>query len=154
MATLVRLLSCSLAGVLMLVLAGAALAKCGGPDLLGGNLGESVRLYLDELERSEELTSRARAVQRCVKDKEQVIAEVCAGRMTLKQAVARFRVVQERLCRGREDGRGSFPAPLDDETLARNVICWVAVQLRKEPTKAARVLGGLRKELGQLAKGA
>ena len=65
--------------------------------------------------------------------KQQVVADVIAGRLTLHEAAARFRAAS---------GDAG-----DGETLCRSVIGWVHLALRDHPERADRVAGRLEREL-------
>lgn len=65
--------------------------------------------------------------------KQQAVADVIAGRLTLHEAAARFQAA---------DGETA-----DGETLCRAVIGWVHLAFRDQPERADRVAGRLEREL-------
>jgi hypothetical protein len=79
--------------------------------------------------------------------KTEAVAEVIAGRMTLREATARFRELNTLMDDGNDDAIGPYLVVSEEEPLWRNVLLWVRAELyqRRHPG-AAGVLGRLHAE--------
>jgi hypothetical protein len=118
---------------------------CGGPDLLEGGLSGLVRELNDEAQRSEALGRRDRQVVAALEEKEGIVRELAEGRLTLREALERFRLLREGLDDGLDEVVGRHPAPRDDEGLYRTLRSWVDSALHHSPRRE-KVLARLEGE--------
>jgi hypothetical protein len=144
-----RVLLLAVPGTFLAVGAGAAVARLGGPDPFGRDLPGAWQLYVQESQRREALSNHERALAESLEVKRQAVAELIAGRLTLAQAVARFRAAQAAKAGEGGGASGTYPG-LSDEVLTQNVLSWVAAQLCDQPAKAAAVEARLRAEQEQM----
>jgi hypothetical protein len=117
------------------------------PWLDGGAQRQRLR---QEQVRSDALKKRYEAVLRCVEGKAEVTAEVVAGRLSLVEAIDRFRRLQALQDDGQDEllGTPSHLAVNDDE-IAQNILRWVFSALCEEPSRRAAVMTRLEKELAE-----
>jgi hypothetical protein len=84
----------------------------------------------------------------CAEAKSKVIAHLVAGRMSLAEAVEKFRLLNHELeCVRPQSCR--FPLPRTDEQNAQNVLNWVSAELSRAPQRTA-VLHRLEEERDRL----
>ncbi|HJZ60370.1 MAG TPA: hypothetical protein VKE74_35830 [Gemmataceae bacterium] len=76
-----------------------------------------------------------RALLNGLDEKQQAVAGVIAGRLTLLEAAARFRAA------------GGGPVEADGEAVCRSVIGWVHLALSERPERAEEVSARLESEL-------
>jgi hypothetical protein len=148
----VRLLLLLTAGVLAagLVLK-VVLPLCGGPDLMGGGLTGLAQDLAHEAGRGEALGRRDREVMQGLREKHALVQELIDGRLTLAEALERFRALREHLDDGLDEVVGPHPAPRDEEGLYRTVMNWVGATLHESPRRQ-EVLARLEAEW-QLSRG-
>jgi hypothetical protein len=98
--------------------------------------------------REDALDQRLTATREVLRDKTQVIKELIAGRLTLRQAAERFEELNARLAGGGdEDLIAPFQVASGEEALWRNALLWVENGLRhRRDQAAAEVLARLRAE--------
>jgi hypothetical protein len=103
----------------------------------------------DELEAGRPQGDEYRRALARLETKQQIIADLIEGRLTLLEATARFRAVQ----RGSGGGSGALCRLLanagseDGEHLMRAVIGWVCLALSDRPERAEALSGELEREL-------
>ncbi len=121
-----------------------AVALC---RLGAGDLATLVR----EANRGEAMTRRLATTRRVSEGKHHVVAELIAGRITLREAAERFRELNALA----DDGNDDLIAPFrvvsgEEEALCRNVYFWTEAKLRhrREPG-AAEILARLKTEYRQ-----
>ncbi len=113
------------------------------------------RHLLFEMRRAEELDVRGAMIARSVSVKRDVIDQLLAGRMDLRQAIAQFHMANELV---ENADRGLIPThwiPTDPEGVGRQVFFWVrnaAASLPRE--KARRRLAELEREYRTVFHGA
>jgi hypothetical protein len=134
MRALPRLFLCAVACLALLVGFGWAFACCQGAALADWNLTAAGGSLLAEQRREAQLKERDAVSLRCVKGKKDVTAALVADRLTLREAVARFRLLDED---ARAD-RGDPPIPTaGDEAVLQNVMKWAIVAAAGQPDEAA-----------------
>lgn len=136
------------------LLAALAGACCAHPEVVREwalafwNLPAQQSLLEQERQRERELTVRYSESERRVAVKEQVTAELIAGRRTVPEAVARFRSVLESTPVALALLRRHSPGLSEEECIGRNVIHYAAVELADAPAEErAAVLHRLEQEL-------
>jgi hypothetical protein len=102
-------------------------------------------------QRGEELEQRTRAVIGRLERKEKIVKALLAGRLTLLQAAARFRALNEGPpAFGWDQFRDAMPGGSDDERHCHEVIEFAYhVVSHDDPHRAAELREGLRAELRQ-----
>ncbi len=145
------LLRLSVGGVVLGV--AVALVGCfvvpwlGGPTLFGADFRALLGEMEGERQRQEALRLRERATIRCLRGKHEVTQELIEGRLSLAEAVRRFRRLQGLIDDGHDDVLGAYlGVEADNESIGRNVLLWVKVALGKRP-QGAEVMRRLEKEL-------
>ena len=142
---LVRMLLCGLVGGSTVLAGGALLHRLGGTFLFAGALASGWRCCSEAL-RSEAMSVRCRAVQRSMAAKREVVLAVAEDRLTLQQAMARFRQL-----RSLDDGQDEVLGPYraggdDDEAVFGNLLEWTRTVLRGRPALSARVVSRLQEQ--------
>lgn len=133
--SLPRLFLCALTGAALFFAVSSGLApRPGHPDTV-----TALRGVMEEFPRGEVLEACGEDCARRYRRKQGVVNELIAGRLTLREAVARFRELNAAV---------PFRAVTGEEDLWRNVYFWVKMDLRGEPGSAA-VLPRLRAEYRQ-----
>jgi hypothetical protein len=119
---------------------------------LGLDFGELAALQrqLDEVGRvDEELDHHRGIVLRRIVAKQQVVGELQAGRLTLLQAAARFRDLEEALPVTRGWPPRATSGPAEGERWCREVMAWAQTQHGEYlPDLAARLEADLRRHRG------
>jgi hypothetical protein len=129
-----RLFLCAAACLALLTGFGWAFARWQGAAMADWDLSAAARSLLAEQRRDARLTARDAVSVRCVNGKRDVTAALLAGRLTLREAVAKFRLLDEE---ARAD-RGDPPRPsAGDEAVLQNVMNWVSVAAAGRPNEAA-----------------
>jgi hypothetical protein len=152
MKKLLRVSASGLSGAALVGLVGLVLLPwLGGPALFGGDFGDVYRLLIAEQARSDALETRVDAALRSIHAKEEISAELIAGRMTLAEAADRF----ERLAERFDDSPGELPAEYraaagDRAAVYAEVIGWVKVSLQGRPREQAEVVARLERERARL----
>jgi hypothetical protein len=148
MRPLLRLAGCA-AFACLLFLGGCALA----PDLLV-NLGldwwnwpQGLQQYDAASERDEELARQGPLALERIKAKDAIARELIAGRLSLAEAVARFRALPHPPRRMRELLRRYHGAGSDEEILRQHVLDWACLLLEGEPARAEALRRRLLAEL-------
>jgi hypothetical protein len=143
----------------LLTAAAGGLLCCLGPPLLtglglaSGGLSARQRRLDEDRRRGEELDRRLEVSLRRVHGKEAVVAALLAGRLTLPQAAALFRDLDETLPDPSVPRRLAAGGPADGERLCRQVLTWAggrAPEGRTAPGQAADVVARLEAEFQQL----
>jgi hypothetical protein len=81
-------------------------------------------------------------------EKDRVVGDVAAGRLTLSEAAARFRELNRaEPAAVRDARRATYPAGSEDERCCREVIGWMRGWLRDHPEADGGVSGRLEAEL-------
>jgi hypothetical protein len=107
-----------------------------------------------EAEREARLERQLQAVRKRTEAKWQVVRQLLAGRLTLREAAARFGALNDEPadCPCRDD---HFPGATRGERLCRQVIAWVREEAREGQAEAAEAAACLEAELeALLARGA
>jgi hypothetical protein len=138
--TIVLRACASLAAAVLVLLGAAAAARGLGFEFGLGDVVEVAR----QKELAQDLERRTRTVRARNEGKQRVTAQVIEGRLTLLQAAAEFRRLQERL---RAEGGGDDMGldDLSDEGLSVNVLLWARAELTNDPRRDVR-LGELEGE--------
>jgi hypothetical protein len=79
--------------------------------------------------------------------KQAITADVIEGRLSLRAAAARFAEINASCPTHMTMLRRVYPGLADEEVLCRNVMSFVATELKDQPERAARLLERLEKEL-------
>jgi hypothetical protein len=116
----------------------------------GTGMATQGRLLVREVQREEALDQRTEAAGRCMRGKLRIVAEVLAGRMSLRDAADGFGELNTLLDDGNDDVLGAYPRAASEEELCRNVIAWVRAEVRRNPAAPAGVLGRLERECEEL----
>jgi hypothetical protein len=123
----------------------------GGPALFAVDGQAPGHEMWQEQRRGEALDKRHAAVGRCLAGKAEVTEEVVAGRLSLAEAIDRFRQLEALRDEGPDEAPGT-PSRLaadGDEKIAQNVLSWASWRLYKEPSRRAEVMTRLEKELAE-----
>jgi hypothetical protein len=150
MPVLLRASACAVLLLGAVLFAGYVLVPwLGGPSLFPDDLREICENLWTEHLRHEALTVRDQSVQQILSRKREIANEVAAGRVTLVEAVVRFREL--RCDDGRDETLGAYVSVGDsDEALARSVITHVSTAMMNDPRRD-EVLGRLHREKAALA---
>jgi hypothetical protein len=142
--TACRTLLVALATALTAASVHVTLARRGAGDLL---------TIIQETDREEVLAGRLAIAQRFSEGKHHAVAELAAGRITLRQTVERFREMNALLEGYGRDGVAPFLVASGEEPLWRNVLVWVEAEVwyRTDPGAAeirTRVWAEYREHFG------
>src|SRR5262249_26386093 len=145
----IRLLAGGGAAVLLLI--AVAYLSCNGPDPGAADEGGEPSFWDEaqqEQRRGEELDARLADAVRRSEVTMATGAGVIAGRLTLREAAARYRA----LARGNPDFpwetfRRTYAGASDEERFCRQVIDAVQMELKDQPDEAAEVVARLEAEL-------
>jgi hypothetical protein len=85
------------------------------------------------------VASPSEVVRQRVRQKEEIVQQVCRGQLPLLAAAARFRSVSQ--------ATGSGSGAQDGEAVCRTVIAWVGLALADRPERAAALTERLEAEL-------
>ena len=128
----------------------AVVVSAGLLSLLGLRFGKQSDLsqLLFESRRSEALGYRSRMVVHAVEVKEATVAEIVAGRLTLREAVARFQEVNELVENNDPDLVGYYQQkPTTEKGVYQQVLLWTRTGVSSLPAEQAkRILTPLEKE--------
>lgn len=144
MKALPRLFVCVVFALILAAGAGLGYARLAGDgESLLGDFG----LFFDACRRRQDLGRDSAAVLRRVQAKEEVMDELVAGRMSLREAVACFRAIHA------ANPDGLAPGAAEEEWTARNVAHWLKERLRSRGPQGKAVLRRLEYELKELLRG-
>jgi hypothetical protein len=134
-------------GLLITLIGFFVAPRLGGPALLPGDGPAPGQALSQEQNLAEALEKRDAAVRRRLAGKAEVTAEVVAGRVSLAEAIDRFRRLQD-------DGQDEAPGTPsrragDDDEIAQNVLRWASWWLCRDPSRQAEVMARLEKELAE-----
>ena len=100
-----------------------------------------------ESRRSEAWRYRAKMVTRNIEVKHAVVHEIIAGRLTLREAVARFQEANQLVENNDRDLLPDYQIPATEEGVYRQVLAWVRAEVSSLPAEQAqRILTSLEKE--------
>jgi hypothetical protein len=151
MKPLLRVAVCGVVLGLVVALVGCVLVPwLGGPALFAVDGPALCRLLWMEHVRGDALETRDEALRHCLAGKVEVTEEVIAGRLSLAEAIDRFRRLHALLDDGQDEVLGSTSPAGDDEEVARNVIRWVSHALNDQPSRRVEVVARLEKEMADL----
>jgi hypothetical protein len=109
-----------------------------------------LRSLLAENRRREALMTRYEALLESSQGKRCVVLEVIDKGMTLRQATAQFRLLNESSGETTACVQLMTGSPTEDEALARSVLAWVRAELRERPAEQRdAVLGRLEAEFNE-----
>jgi hypothetical protein len=112
------------------------------------NLGELERIRIREKQREAELIRQDEAALRRLEAKGAVVQDLLAGRMTLFEAVAWFKDVNDTYPEVPGDHGTYFSADSEEENLCRQVLAWVEAEVnRLPPGRRTALTNRLRGEL-------
>jgi hypothetical protein len=142
-----RVLACAVVLFGAVLFVGCVLVPwLGGPSLFPHDLHELCQSLLDEHQRRDVLEVRDRALLDDLAAKQEVTADLVAGRTSLAEATSEFRRLRARLSAELDGDVPGLVPEADDEGLARQVISWVMVTLQDDPRRDV-VLDRLEAEL-------
>ncbi|HEY7311492.1 MAG TPA: hypothetical protein VH643_19170 [Gemmataceae bacterium] len=105
------------------------------------------RWIVFESRRSEALRHRSEAVAHGSEIKKAIVADLRAGRLTLREAAAQFREANQMVENGVPEMVADYRTPTSEEGLCRQVLAWVWAEVADLPTEQQeRILAPLRKE--------
>jgi hypothetical protein len=144
----VRVCVCVVAAIVLLV----GLSSLAGSWLGNGSNGIQLgRWIVFESRRSEALQHRSEAVARGAEVKKAIIADLLAGRLTLREAAAQFDEANQLVENEPGSMVASYRTPTSEEGLCRQVLAWVRNEVANlPPEKAERFLSPLEKEFKAL----
>ena len=144
-----HLLSLSL---LLAVLAGARSQYFDSLAAAWAALSDARQVSEQERQRNERLKEQAPAVGQRMTIKSRVVGQLIAGELTLREAAAWFKYVNERPAGCEANYRELFPGASAEESACRQVIAWVRAELNgAAPSRAEATVRRLEAELqGQL----
>jgi hypothetical protein len=137
-----------LAGLCCLVAGAAWLAVGGGirPGA-GSGPGGAPASEADMIDRGKRLDAKVAALQRRTRAREQIAAEVAAGRLSLAEAADRFRALEQPDAPPQLPRRGPLADASDEEWQCRFVIDYVGFVLRSQGLPADDTIARLEAEL-------
>ena len=132
----------------------AVVALLVGLSLFAGSwLGERAnglqvgRWIVFESRRTEALRLRSEAVAQGEEQKKTIVADLRAGRLTLREAAAQFREANQLVQKGIPGMVADYRTPTSEEGLCRQVLAWVWAEVADLPTEQQeRILAPLRQE--------
>src|SRR5262249_25337141 len=149
MKPVLRLLPCG--GAIVVPLLATAYLTCherGWPSAGGLGVREVLQRLPEEWSRRDELQAQQAESLRRNALREEAVAALVAGRMTLLEAAARYRALaQETPGYHWEQFRLGYPGASDEERHCRQVIAAVQARLRDKPDETAEVVARLEAEL-------
>jgi hypothetical protein len=104
------------------------------------NLGELERIRIRETQREAELIRQDEAALRRLEAKSEVVKGLLAGRMTLFEAVAWFKDVNDTYPEVPSDHGTYFSADSEEESLCRQVLAWVEAEVQWLPPSQREAL--------------
>jgi hypothetical protein len=135
--TACRTLFVALAVAIAVASACLALARWAAVDLAA---------VLREGRREGVMYRRLAVSHRVIEDKTAVANDLIAGRVTLREAVARFRELNALVEGDGQDGVAPFRVARGEEAVWWNVLVWVRAELMHRPRRDAAVLDRLKAE--------
>jgi hypothetical protein len=138
--------------LLLAVLAGARSQYFDSLAASWAALSEARQVSQREWQREERLRQQAPDLTRRMAIKEAVVRQLIAGELTLREAAAWFKYVNERPAGCETNYRAVFRGATAEESACRQVICWVKSELSgTAPGPAETIVRRLEAELqGQL----
>jgi hypothetical protein len=127
----------------------AVVLSAGLLSLLGLRFGKQSDLskLLFESRRSEALRYRSEMVLHNIGVKDAIVADLVAGRLTLREAAARFQEASELVENNDPDLLPDYQMPTTEEGVCRQVLLWVRTEVSSLPEEQAkRILTRLEKE--------
>lgn len=126
----------------------ALFAPSGSSPLARQTLPELLRSLHEERARKRELDTHSRAMFRCLVEKDEIARQVCAGRLDLLEAAARFRDLQNAVPSYHwAEFRACRPGDTDEEKLCVAVLDLVTVFAADLSSGGAALLDRLGAEL-------
>jgi hypothetical protein len=102
-------------------------------------LAEARRLSEHERQRLERLEAQDGIAVRRMAVKNGVVRQLLAGELTLAEAAAWFKYLNEHPADCQDDYRARFPCPTAEESACRQVISWAHAELTGNPDRGAAV---------------
>ncbi len=134
--------------LLLAVLAGARTPWFDSLSASWAALSEARRTFEGERQRRQRLAEQDGLAGQRMAVKEAVVRQLLAGELTLPEAAAWFRHVNERAGAGGDYFRALYPSLSAEEAACRQVILWVQVELNETaPGPAAATVRRLEAEL-------
>jgi len=127
----------------------AVVVSAGLFSLLGSRFGKesSLSQLLFELRRSEALRSRSEMVTPNLEVMNAIVAEIVAGRLTLREAAARFQEANYLVENNDRDLLPGYQIPATEQGVYQQVLAWVRPEVSSLPAEQAkRILTPLEKE--------
>jgi hypothetical protein len=115
-----------------------------------GSLCELYRQQEQERSRAAELQRRDGVLLVRIQEKGRVVRRLIAGEVTLLQAAAAFKRLNDAPPAFRDERHRAFPAASEGESLCRQVIQWVEADLRSRGVDDLGIVDGLRGELDDI----
>jgi hypothetical protein len=104
-------------------------------------------LLLLESRRAEALRYRSEMVTQNIEIKQTIVAEIVAGRVTLREAAIRFQEANHLVENNDRDLLPDYQIPATEEGVYRQVLAWMRAEVRSLPAEQAqRILTPLEKE--------
>jgi hypothetical protein len=111
-------------------------------------LSEARRTFEGERQRRQRLDAQDGLADRRLALRGEVVRQLIAGELTLPEAAARFKQLNEQMAARRDYFRERYPSLSAEEAACRQVILWAEVELRHTaPERAAEVVRRLEAEL-------
>src|SRR5262249_3087318 len=102
---------------------------------------------LFESRRSEALRLRSEMVNHNIEIKRTIVAEIVAGRLTLRQAAIRFQEANYKVENNDRDLLPDHQVPATEEGVYQQVLAWMRAEVSSlSPEEAQRILAPLEKE--------
>ena len=134
--------------LLLAVLAGAHSQYIDSLAACWSALAEARQSNEREAQRQERLESKGEPVKRRMAIKDEVVRQLLAGELTLAEAAAWFKYLNERPAGDENFYRQRFRCPTAEESACRQVISWVRSELwLKGPDRAEETVRRLEAEL-------
>jgi hypothetical protein len=134
--------------LLLAVLAGARSEWAGALTATWAALAEARQINEQERQRYERLDGQGDIALRRMAAKQTVVRQLLAGELTLAEAAAWFKYLNEQPGGRPDHFRMCFPCPTAEESACRQVISWAQVELSAtSPERAAAAVARLEAEL-------
>jgi hypothetical protein len=102
-----------------------------------GRVPELAQQLAESQQRSEDLDEQTQESLHRLATKEEIVHELLAARLDLREAAAQFRDIAAHTSGGLEDLRKFFPGDSDEERSCRQVIAWVTAVLSVDSQEEA-----------------
>jgi hypothetical protein len=105
------------------------------------------RLWIVESRRTEALRQRSEEVARALAIKQEIVEEILAGRLSLRESATEFQEANELIDKDDLDLLPDYYVPETEEAVCEQVLTWVRSEARQQSSTLAKgIVKGLEKE--------